>query len=273
MDDVRRILGSSLQKLLYPLVHLLLRHGIPFGTFMELIKWVYVEVAAREFGIEGRKQTDSRISVLTGLSRKEVKQVRENPALTEIDTVARYHRAARVVSGWVRDRSFQDGWGEPALLPLEGEGATFSELVSLYSGDVPHRAILDELLRVKTVEQLKDGRIRLLQRAYIPQTSETDKLGILGIDVAALIATIHHNLICPTQEAYFQRKVAYDNLPLEALPILKQLTEEHGQAFLELLDQWLAQQDRDVNPQVQGTGRKYAGVGVYFFEQDMQEKL
>jgi len=269
MDEVEQILDSSLQELLRPLVRILLRNGLPFGTFMKLAESVYVEVADKEFGIPGKKQTDSRISVLTGLSRKEVKQVREKPTPRQVDTVARYNRAARVISGWVHNRTFQDGWGNPAMLPLEGEGATFSELVKRHSGDVPHRAILDELLRVKAVAQLEDKRVRLLQRAYIPQTSEIDRLGILGTDVAALIATIDHNLTCPPAEAYFQRKVFYDNLPEEAIPLLRQLVAEDGQDFLKKIDAWLALQDRDVNPQVKGSGRKCAGVGMYFFERDV----
>ncbi len=272
MDEVRQALNSSVLRLLRPLVRILLRNGIPFGTFMELAKWIYVDVAAKEFSIAHKKQTDSRISVITGLSRKEVKNVRQMTEPNDVGAVERYNRAARVISGWVRDRTFQDGWGKPALLPAEGEGATFSQLVKKYSGDVPARAILDELLRVKAVERLKDARLRLLERAYIPCTEESDKLSILGTDVALLIATIDHNLVCEVpEEAFFQRKVAYDNLPVEAIPELRKLTEEHAQALLEYLDRWLAEQDRDFNPKVSGTGRKHAGVGIYFFEEDIEE--
>jgi hypothetical protein len=271
MDEVRQVLSSSVQRLLRPLVRILLRNGIPFGTFMELAKWVYVDVAAKEFGIAHKKQTDSRISVITGLSRKEVKNVRQMADHDDLGAVERYNRAARVIRGWVRDRTFQDGWGKPALLPAEGEGATFSQLIKKYSGDVPARAVLDELLRVKAVERLKDGRLRLVERAYIPCAEESEKLSILGTDVALLIATIDHNLVCDPNEAFFQRKVAYNNLPAEAIPELRKMTKEHAQALLEYLDHWLAEQDRDSNKMVVGTGRKHAGVGIYFFEEDVEE--
>ena len=272
MDEVKQVLISSVQRLLYPLVRILLRYGIPFGTFMNIAKWVYVDIAAKEFTLEHKKQSDSRISVITGLTRKEVKNMRELNALEELSAVERYNRAARVISGWVRDRSFQDGWGEPALLLAEGEGATFSELVKKYSGDVPVKAILDELLRVQAVEQLADKRLRLLQRAYIPCVGEADKLSILGTDVALLIATIEHNLHCEPSQALFQRKVAYDNLPAEAIPELKHLTAQQAQFLLESLDSWLAKHDRDTTPSVNGTGRKHAGIGIYFFEEDVEEQ-
>ncbi len=269
---MKQVLASSVRKLLRPLVRILLRNGVPFGTFADLAKWVYVDVAAKDFGIAGRKQTDSRVSVITGLSRKEVRRVKGLPTPNEMGTTERYNRAARVIGGWVRDPSFQDAQSSPAALPIDGSGATFSQLVSKYSGDVPTRAVLDELLRVHAVERGEDDRIRLLDRAYVPRTGEDDKLGILGTDVAHLIATIDHNLVCDPVDAYFQRKVAYDNLPAEAIPEFRELVEKHAQALLEFFDRWLVERDRDSNPQITGTGRKGAGVGIYFFAEDRKDR-
>lgn len=271
MEEARQALAAAVMKLLQPVVRILLRQGVSFGEFMEFAKRVYVEVAVRDFTLPGRKQTDSRVSVLTGLSRKEVKNVRALGITNPSDTTARYNRAARVIGGWLKDRSYLDGWGEPAILPQEGEGATFNTLVGEYSGDVPVRAILDELKRVGAVEQLDDGRLKLVERGYVPSRSEVDKLGILGTDVALLVETIDYNLSCPPDEAYYQRKVAYDNLPAEAIPQLRKLAAERGQNLLEDLNDWLVTQDRDHNPEAEGSGRKYAGVGVYFFEHDVTE--
>jgi hypothetical protein len=176
-----------------------------------------------------------------------------------------------VISAWVREPEFHDASGQPTPLPVEGDQASFGALVRRYSGDVPVRAILDELLRVHAVERLEDGRIRLLARYYVPAAGEAGKLGILGTDVADLIATIDWNLRRPPSEAYFQRKVQYDNLPAEVMPELHTLTRERAQAFLEQLDQWMAAHDRDVTPTVQGTGRKRAMLGIYYFEEDFRE--
>lgn len=270
MDEIKQVLSYSVQKLLRPLIRILLRNGISYGMFTNIAKWVYVDVAIKEFGIANKKPTDSRIAIITGLSRKEVKNVKQMDKPNEV--TERYNRAARVISGWIRDPTFQDGWKEPAVLPAEGEGATFSELVKKYSGDVPARAILDELLRVKAIEKMPDGRIRLVERAYIPSGGDTDKLHILGTDVALLINTIDHNLGCQPENAYYQRKVAYNNLPEEAIPELRKLAAKHAQIFLESLDEWLATQDRDANPTRGGSGRKHAGVGIYFFEEDVEEQ-
>ncbi len=261
-------LSAAVTTLLRPLVRILLRNGVPYGVFADLAKRVYVDVATEKFALPGRKQSKSRVSILTGLSRKEVLRVQRLPAPDDAGAAARYNRAARVVAGWVRDPRFKDENGAPRDLPTDGDGETFGDLVKSYSGDAPARAVLDELLRVGAVIRLEDGRVRLAARSYIPRSSEVDKIGILGSDVADLVATIGRNIDDPAN-AVFQRKVCYDNLPAEALPELARLAAEQGQAVLEQLDGWLARRDRDTNPEAGGTGRKRAGVGIYYFDEDV----
>jgi hypothetical protein len=249
------------------LVRILLRNGVSFHTFSDLAKWVYVDVARKEFGLRGRKQSVSRVSIITGLSRKEVTRVQLISAPEDRTSRERYNRAARVITAWRREHDFLDSEGKPEILPISGSGATFSELVKRYSGDVPVRAILDELIRIGAVNRLEDGRVCLLAHAYIPESSEADKLYILGTDVGHLISTIGHNLQHDPIGPLLQRKVAYDNLPDEVLPEFRKLSAKTGQTLLEKLDRWLAQRDRDVNYTVEGTGRNRAGVGIYYFEE------
>jgi hypothetical protein len=261
-----KALSSAVQGLLRPLVRILLRNGIAYRTFAELAKWVYVDVAAKEFPISGRKQSASRVAVLTGLTRKEVQRLGRVCRLADRASEERYNRAARVNAGWRREQEFLDAGGRPARLPMSGETGSFSALVRRFSGDMPARAVLDELERIGAVRQLNDGRVELVARAYIPKTSETDKLHILGTDVSYLITTIDHNLRPDRMEPLFQRKVAYDNLPDQALPKFRKLSAKKAQALLEHLDQWLARHDRDTRPEAGGTGRNRAGVGIYYFE-------
>ena len=54
-------------------------------------------------------------------------------------------------------KEFADKRGQPANLPFEGEKGSFSELVRRYSGDVPARAVLDELRRVEVEIESVDG--------------------------------------------------------------------------------------------------------------------
>jgi len=267
IDKHLKPLSEAVLRLLRPLIRVLLRNGVSYGTFSDLAKWVYVDVATKEFGLKGRRQSTSRVSVITGLSRKEVLRVRKIPKPDDNLSTERYNRAARVIAAWLRERDFLDRKGLPAPLPITGSGTTFSGLVKRFGGDVPVRATLDELIRVGAVERLEDGRISLITRTYIPESSDADKLQILGTDVAHLISTIDHNLKSDPIGPFFQRKVAYDNLPDEVLPVFRRNSAKRAQTLLESLDRWLAQRDRDVTPTVKGTGRNQAGIGIYYFEE------
>ncbi len=266
-ESATKAIAAAITNLLRPLVVFLLRNGVPYSTFADIAKRVYVDVATEKFDIPGRKQSKSRVSILTGLSRREVLRVKRLPAQDDPGALDRINRAARVIAGWVRDRRFSDESGHPTDLPFDGGDVSFLQLVKAYSGDAPARAVLDELARVEVVERTSDGRIRLREHSYIPKGREIDKIAILGSDTSDLVSTIDHN-ICHPDAPFFQRKVNYDNLPSEALPELKKLAGEHSQALLERMDRVMSERDRDANPRIAGTGRKRAMLGIYYFEED-----
>lgn len=271
-SKLHQLLSAAVVRLLKPLVRLLIRNGMSFGTFSDLAKRVFVDIADKDFAIDGKKQTVSRVSVITGLSRKEVSRVQSLPAVADDSAQQEeYNRAARIISGWVNDEKYQDPQGQPDVLSIEGDEKSFSSLVKEYSGDVPVRALLDELLRVGAVAK-EEKRLTLKERAYVPRAGDLENVAILGVDVAGLLNTIDHNLQPDQKQALFQRKVYYDNLPEEALQELRAMTREHGQALLEKLNKWMMQQDRDTSANNRGTGRMAAGVGVYLFEEKINEE-
>ena len=160
----------------------------------------------------------------------------------------------------------------PHPLPFEGPGTSFSDLVKRFGGDIPPRAVLDELLRVGTVEQDAAGRLCLLARAYLPvgEGAEAERLAILGTDVAALVETIDHNLQREAPRRWFQRKVAYRGVPLDAVPGVRDIATAEGQRVLELLDRLLAERVHH------GTGTQAAAdtrrvmLGIYWHEADAE---
>lgn len=264
------VLSTATLQLLRPLVRILLRNNVSHRTFADVAKQVYVEVAKTEFGISGKKQTVSRIAILTGLTRKEAQRLLMPPPDSRSIPDKEYHRGSRVITGWLRNPKYGDGKGHPRPIPLEGRGASFTALVKAYSGDIPVRAVLDELLRVGAVKQLKDGRICLVSRGYIPQKDSAEKLQVLGTDTADLISTIDHNIYLKPTQPRFQRKVMYDNVPIDAAKEFRTLAAAEGQELLEKLDRWLAHRDRDVNPASKGAGRVRVGLGIYHFEEHEQ---
>ena len=261
---LQRALRGALEQLLRPLCRLLLRHSVPFTAFEDIAKRVFVEVAWNDFSLPGKKSTASRVAVLSGLTRKDIHRLLANPVVDQSETFERYNRAAKVTTGWARDAEFLDAKGRARVLDFEGD-LSFSILVKRYSGDMPPRAILDELLRVGSVERLEDGRLQIVTRGYVPQNSAVDKLGILGRDVADLIETIDHNLQNGESDPRFQRKVMYAATPYHALPAFRKLSAAQGQALLEKLDRWLA--EHDIAPVGESPERARAGLGVFYFEE------
>ena len=273
-NEYRRALRGALEQLLRPLCRLLLRHSVSFSAFADIAKRVYVDVALKDFSLPGKKPTTSRVAVLSGLTRKEVHRLLAEPVVDGAEGFERYNRATRVLTGWARDADFLDGRGRPR--PLEPDGAaSFAALVRRYSGDMPARAVLDELVRVGAVERLEDARLQLVTRGYVPQHSATDKLGILGRDVADLIETIDHNLQHGASDPRFQRKVMYAAIPVAALPAFRKLSGAQAQALLEKLDRWLAEHDTgeaagapDAEP-----GQARVGLGIYYFEERLETSV
>ena len=272
---IGRALTLAVERALRPLFRILLRNHMSFKAFVDIAKHTYVEVAAQEFGIPGKKTSVSRVALLSGLTRKEVQRLLDAPTGNDAEAGERYNRAARVVAGWVRDSEFSDADGNPKVLTLQ-EGAplrlpSFAALTRRFSGDIPSRAILDELLRVGVVEKVDESSVRLKVRAYVPESGDADKLNILGTDVADLVTTIDHNLQHGAADPFFQRKVMYDNVPIEALEEFRRLNGTQAQALLERLDKWLSQHDRDTSGS-SGTGQIRTGIGIYYFEEDMQSR-
>ena len=216
--SIERKLLDAARRILYPLVRILLRNGISSDALTELVRKTYVDVAESEFAIEGRRQTTARISVITGLNRKEVARLRGTPPLTD-DDQRRWNRAATVLGAWLRDTTFQDRKGDPLDLPFEANGeASFSQLCKQYSGDMQPRAIADELLRVGAVEEVS-GRLRMTTRGYVPSSDPETVAEILGIDTAEFIETVDHNMTADPDEKLFQLKVLSDNVPAQYVDI------------------------------------------------------
>jgi hypothetical protein len=269
MSQINDIIYSAVSTLLRPLVRILLRHNVPLATFFELAKRVYVDVAMEEFPLPNRKQSISRVALLTGLSRKEVLRVTRLAPVIDSSLAEQHNRSTRVVSGWTRDERFRSGDGTAAL-NFDGGPDSFTELVKLYSGDITPRAVLDELLRGGMVKRLEDGRLQLVAPAYLPQ-SEAEKLHILGSETADLIGTIDHNLTPGQQAPLFQRKVCYTRFPVQHLDGLRSLSREKAQQLLEELDRWMAEHDQKDSAPEDDRQHRRAGLSIYYFESELQE--
>ena len=259
MSIEQKLMGAA-RRILHPLVRIFLRSGLPSDAMTELVRKTYVDVAEAEFQISGKRQTTARISVITGLNRKEVARLRALEPLSGEDK-RRWNRAAKVLGAWLREAHFLDRKGDPLDLPFEGGPTSFSQLVRVHSGDMQPRAIADELLRVGAVETV-DGKLRMITRGYVPAGDPGSTAEILGIDTAEFIETIDHNMQAKSDEKLFQLKVLSDNIPAKYNDEFNAYSRRLARPVLEELNRWLA--ERDLEEDWSGNDdRAVLGLGIY----------
>ncbi len=267
-DRTQKALVRALYRMLRPMVRLLLRHGVSYRLFADIARHVYVDTAREDFAIPGRKQSLSRMAVLTGINRKDIAKLQERSHPLSEAPAEQPTPTARVITGWLNDVRFHTPTGEPAVLPVDGKGdePSFTALVRDYSRDVPVRALLDELERIRAVQQ-KGGEVSLLARGYIPLEDMQENIRIFGTAAADLMGTMDHNIAKMEPGPLIQRTVSYVNIPEELLERIRERSAREGQAFLLQVNDWLAECDRDQSPGLEGSGQVRAGIGLYYFEQ------
>jgi len=269
MDNkIHQALARASIRILRPLVRILLRNGVAYGTFSDITKKIYTDVAFDEFSLDGKKQTVSRVAILTGLTRKEVKRLHEMDSPESAGEEKHYNRAIRVISGWINDPLYCSKDHVPLPLPIDGTEASFTNLVKSYSGDVPVQAILNELIAANSVKQQND-MVYLIRHAYVPTGDSVENINIMGTDVEELIATIDHNLTHQGHELRFQRKVSNHSISAETLKSFKQMSAREAQIFLERLDAWLTEHEIQDNAAAEKPVK--VCLGIYYYEEPSSE--
>ncbi len=234
---------AAVARILRPLVRVLIRNRVASDAVTELVRRVFVDVAFEEFALEGRRPTQSRVSVLTGLNRKEVARLRALGESVLPDAGDRRNRAAALLGAWRRDPDFHGPDGQPMPLPFSGE-QSFTLLCQRHSGDMKPRSLADELVAAGALEEV-DGKLRMTSAGYVPSADPTEVLQILGTDTAELISTIDHNLCAPAGGHRYQSKVKYEGLSAAHQREFLTYSGRRAQDLLEDLDRWLAARTED----------------------------
>lgn len=205
---------KQLAVVLRPLIRLAIRRGVSFPAFSELLKAIYVHVADQEFALADKSQTDSRLSVITGVHRKEVKRLREE-ASDDVPIPQSASVASLVISRWLSDPDFSQPVGTPRPLKRSGsktDGFGFDDLVERVTKDVRPRAILDDWVDREIVEILEDGTIHLLVDVYGPSGDDEEKLYYFGRNLRDHIQAAVSNISGTQTEPFLERAVHYDGL-------------------------------------------------------------
>ncbi len=263
------VLVSAVRNLLRPLVKVLLARSISYPFLSNLLKTVYVEVAAEEFKLQGKPQTDSRISVLSGVHRKDVKRIRSETQEEQVAPPA-VSLFSRLVKLWTTDPKRLDETGRHRPLPRlksEGGAESFEALVSSVSKDVRSRVILDEWLRTGVAYLDSDGRVCLNTDAFLSGGGFDEKAYYFGQNLHDHLSAAAHNML-NEQPPFLERAIQYGKLTEKSVAELSELAQRMGLHALDVVGKRASEletQDKD-NPDAQ----QRISFGVYYFCDDKQ---
>lgn len=241
-QNVKEHLRLAVRMMLKPLVRLLVSQGVSHGDFSEAAKDVYVEVAIRHFD-RSAKVNQSKVAILTGLTRKEVKNVIDR-ALSAEPHSKKYSRPSRVLAGWHSDPKYIGPYGVPLEIPYESSvsgSPSFTELVRTYSGDMAPSPMLKELLRVGAIVELENKTFKAVRRDFEAAALSPELVERLGQVGHYFFSTAAANIEKKEQgSGYFDRRVYTETgISRQSLERFDEYIKLRGQEFLEELDNWL----------------------------------
>lgn len=264
-DTGSSALIAAIHRLLRPLVKVLLARSISYPFLSNLLKTIYVEVAAEEFKLQGKPQTDSRISLLSGVHRKDVKRLRAE--MVEEQTIPpAVSLSARLVKLWRSDPQRIDETGRHRPLPRlisEGGAESFEALVNSVSKDIRSRVILDEWLRTGIATIDEKGRVCLNTDAFLKGGGFDEKAYYFGQNIHDHLAAAVHNLLGQSPQ-FLERAVQYNRLSEQSVAELTELARVQGLQALKVLSSRateLEARDKD-DP----AASRRVSFGVYAFE-------
>ena len=255
------VLDSTLH-LLRPAVRLMLRHGVTYTAFSQALKRVFLQAAQEELQAKGMPQTDSAISVLSGVHRRDVRNLTR---LANPDDAPESFAglASQVVARWLSDDGYLDADLAPRALARAGDAPSFDALVQAVSHDVRPRAVLDELQRLGLAQDV-DGQITLLTQGFVPKLGFSEMAAQLQNNVADHLSAACENL--DSGGEFLEQAVFVDEITAEsALHLHKASAQAWKVAFQSVMRQAQKRFDADAKSVLPEQRTHRARMGMYYF--------
>lgn len=257
-------LGKALKRILRPLVRLALANGITYPVLAEMLKITFVDAVRRDFRIDDAEPSDSRVNLLTGIHRKEIRRLRETGTSGDETMPENVSLGVQLVGAWLNRPSFLDQDGHPKPLPRlarAGGEVSFESLVESLSKDIRSRVVLDEWLRLGVAGLNERDEVVLNTDAFIPSNGFEEKAFYLGHNLRDHAAAAVHNLL-GAGPAWLERSVHYDALSPDSIAELHELARESGMATLQALNaRAMELEQRDAQSSLP---RQRFTCGIYF---------
>jgi len=238
-DVARTRIREALASLLEPVILVLLKSGMTWKEFSAIARMKFVDVATRQFGLRGRPTNVSRVAIITGMDRRDVRKLRVDATSSDAVQHGFMSKPTQVLEGWYRDPDFLAADGKPRDLEIEGETRSFTALSRRYAPGIPSVAMIKELRSAAALQELKGSKVRVLKRTYIPRELGENQIRLWGSVLHDVAATLEHNVTGNgAREPRFERRALNLSVDREALPDFRAFLASEGQAFLERMDDW-----------------------------------
>jgi hypothetical protein len=258
---------QAIRHVLRPLVRMMVSSGVAYPFVADLLKELFVEVANREFRLGDQKPTDSRISLITGVHRKDVRRLRESGPSRDGRVPDSISFGSQLVAAWLGNERFMDEHGQPR--PLQrmhnaGNEVSLEELVASRSKDIRSRVVLDEWLRLGIVHMDDKDRVVLNTEAFVPSTGLEEKLHFFAHNLHDHAATATANLL-GDRPAQLERSVFYDGLVEASINLLDRRAQQLGTKLLKDLNR--SAMEFEANDATSSEPRRRFTCGVYFYSE------
>jgi len=230
-DQENQLLQRALKHMLKPLMRFLINKQITLPTLVEIIKSAYVEVAEKDFPVKDKAPTDSRINLLTGVHRKDVKRLRDQD--DEHKPSERLSINSLMLATWMSEAPYIKK-GVPIPLPVSGP-LSFESLANLYSRqNIRASSILESWRDLGWIKENEEGLLSLQQDSLQANQLSEDQLYFFAENLADHMATSTGNLV--NKQKQFERAVFYNRLSTESIKQLKKSSKEQAMAMLKSLN-------------------------------------
>ncbi len=264
------VLVTALRRALRPLIKLMVAKGITYNYLAELLKDIFVEVADKEFRIGAKPSSDSHLSLLTGIHRKDIKRLRHCAHSNNEIAPQAISMGARLVSLWTSDARYLDENNQPKPLPRfirEGGEISFEGLVASVSCDIRSRVVLDEWLRLGVARFDEKNRVCLNIAAFIPVHGFDEKAYFFGHNLHDHAAAATSNLLGDNQP-FLERSVYYDGLSVDSVRVLAEKSENLGMESLLAINKEAIDMEKN---DTTASGQRYRMTfGIYYFSEPIE---
>ncbi|MEZ2299315.1 DUF6502 family protein [Variovorax sp. RCC_210] len=250
---------SACARILRPVVRLALSMGVRHPHLEGLLRDLLLEEAQRSWRRQGvAKPNLSQLSVTTGLNRKAVTaRVR---ATVDPLPHTELSAAAKTFTLWLQMVA-QDPGLQQLPVTAENKMPSFEAVARMSTrGNVHHRTILDELIRLQMVNEV-DGVVELTADGFVPVEDLQSMLAFLGDNGRDhLLAAVANTL--DVSPRMLERAVYARGLTLQECEQIHQLVRKRWSALHHELAQEMTQA---VARAPQGaTGRIRVGIYTYY---------